>query len=158
MTLPKIENLEIRQVTKNILLLVNKNENIKAAELALALGESGSKLKLLSITEKKIVEKVEDLVQTISKTEFEKGILEHVHKKEVRSLVNKIIEEAQQREIKVERIHLVGNWVQVILEQAKNMHTMIIISTDFVEGKLLLSEVEKVAKLSKIPILILKTR
>ena len=144
-------------VTKNILLLISENSNTKAAELALALGESGSKLKLLSITEKKIEKKVKDLVKTISSTDIEKGIVEHIHKKGVQYLVNKIFEEAKNREIKVERIHLVGNWVKLILEQAKNKHTMIIISTDFVEGNILLSEVENVAKLSKIPILILKT-
>ncbi|MBT8172334.1 universal stress protein [Candidatus Bathyarchaeota archaeon] len=143
-------------ITQNILLLVSKKENIKAAELALSLGAKGSKLKLLSITKKETVEKVENLVQTISRFELGKGVLEHIHKKEVQPLVNKIIDEAKNRGIKVERIHLIGDRIKITLELSKDKHTMMVLSHEIGERNILESEVENLIKLSKIPTLIVK--
>jgi nucleotide-binding universal stress UspA family protein len=144
------------EITKNMLMLLSKKENIEAAEWALTLGERGSKLKLLSIIEKETVEKVQDLAEEISSSEIGKGLLEHSHKKAIQPLINGIIEEAKNREIEVKRIHLVGNRVKLTLEEAKKEHTLIVLSAILVDQKILVSEVENVAKFSKIPILIVK--
>lgn len=145
-----------KDIGKNVLLVINKKENIKAAEFALTLVEKGSKIKILSITEKKIAEKVENIIQTISKTDLENHTIEQVHKEEIQILVYKISEKSISQGIKVERIHLLGNWVKLTLEQAKQNQTIIVLSTDLLENNILISEVENVVKLSKIPTLIVK--
>ena len=145
-----------KDITKNILLVINKKENVKATEFALTLVEKGSKIKILSITEKQIAEKIENIVQTISKTDLEKETIKQVHKEEFQNLIYKISEKLKNQGIKIERIHLFGNWVKLILEEMKQNHTIIVLSTDAVENDFLVSEVENVVKRSKIPALIVK--
>jgi nucleotide-binding universal stress UspA family protein len=145
------------ELTKNILILIeNEKENIKAAEWALILGEQGSKLKLLSITEKEIVKKVEGIAQAIESSKLGKEVLAHSHKKEIQPLINGIIDEAKNRRIELKRIHLVGNKTKLILEEAENNHTLIVVSSSLINGKILRHEVENLARFSKTPTLIVK--
>jgi nucleotide-binding universal stress UspA family protein len=143
------------EIAKNMLLVVNKIENVKAPEFALRMGERGSKIKLLSITEKETVEKVQDLVQT-TRSEFGKEILENIHKNEIQPLIHEILNEAKIRGIDVKRVHLVGNRVKLTLEEAEKKHTMILLSASLIDQQIFVTEVENVARFSKIPILILK--
>lgn len=151
---PKFKPIDL---TKNILIIVDKAQNIRAAEFVLSLVKRGTKLKLLSITEKEAAKKVNDLAQTIDSSELGKGTLEHVHKKEIQPLINGIIDEAKTRGIELKRIHLIGNRTKVILDEIKDKHTMIVISASLLEGKIFGHEVENIARFSKIPTLIVKS-
>ena len=150
---PKFKSSEL---TKNMFLIIDKMENIKAAEFALTLGEKGSKLKLFSVTEKETVEKVEVLAEFLTVSEIGKGIIERVHKREIQSLINGIVDESKIRGIIIERMHLVGNRLKLILEEIKHEHTIIVLSARLEEGNFLGSEVENLVKFSKIPILLVK--
>ena len=145
------------RLTKYVVLLIDKMENTKAAELALSLVERGSKLEVLSVTEKETVEKVENLTEVLTDSEIEEGTLESLHKKEIQSLIRGIAEEAQTRGIIIERTHLLSNKIEAVLEEVKHKHTMIVVHTTITQGKILTSEAENLARFSKIPVLIVKT-
>jgi len=146
-----------KDVTKNMLVILDKMEHLRAAEFALTLAERGSNIKLLSIVEKETVEKVKDLVQTFTDSEIRLAVLEDIHKREIQPLIAVMVDEAKTRGFDFERIYRVGKRVKIILGELKHKHTIILASSSLVEGDILDSEVENLVRFSKIPVLIVKT-
>ncbi len=145
------------RLTEYVVLFIDKMENTKAAELALSLLERGSTLEILSVTEKETAEKVENLTEALTESEIKEGTLESLHKKEIQSLISGITEIAKTRGIIIERTHLLSNKIKAILEEAEDKHTLIVVHAIITHGKIIGSEVENLARFSKIPILIVKT-
>jgi nucleotide-binding universal stress UspA family protein len=146
-----------KDIAKNILVIIDKLQHLRGAEVALTLGERGSTIKLLSITEKEKVETAKVLAQTIVDSEIGAGVLENAHKLEIQPLISVMNDEAKTRGINLERIHHVGNRVKMILNELKYKHTIIVASTSLIGGNILDSEVENLVRFSKIPVLIVKT-
>jgi len=144
------------EIVKSILLLVDSLETIRAAELALTLAKKDSNLKLLSIIEKETVETVEELAETLLDSKIDKDVLELVHKKEAQGIINGIVFEAEKKAVKVAKVHLVGDRIRLVLEEAKKKHTIIISATSIFQGKLLDMDVENLIRFCQIPVLIIK--
>jgi len=67
-------------------------------------------------------------------------------------MIHGIINEGKNRGIEVDIVHLVGNMVKSILEEAENNHTMILLSASLIDEQILLSNVENIIRFSKIPL------
>jgi nucleotide-binding universal stress UspA family protein len=144
------------EIMKSILLIIDSIKTIQAAEWALTLAENNSKIMILSITEKETMEKVEELAESLLDSEIDKDIVERLHRWEIRTLINGIISEAETKELKVEKKLLIGDRIKLTLEEAKEKHTVLICATTLEQDNVLENEVENLARLSRIPILIVK--
>jgi len=146
------------EIMKSVLLIIDSIGAIKAAEWALTLAEKGSKITLFSVTEKEIVEKVEEIAQSLLDSEIDKEILERLHLKETQALITGVASEAETKGIEVEKKHLVGDRIRLTLEETKENHTILILATSLKQDNILDYEVENLARLSRIPILIVKNQ
>ena len=145
------------EITKSILVLVDAVKTLKASEFALTLADKGSNLQLLSITEKESIEEIEKLTETLIDSKIDQDALERLHRKEIKALIDGIVSEAKARGVKVERTHLVGEKVKLTLKEAKEKHTIIVLASSLDQNNILETEVENLARLSRIPVLIVKT-
>ena len=145
-----------REIVKSVLLIIDSIKTIKAAEWALTLAERGSKITLFSVTEKETIEKVEEIAQSLLDSEIDKGILERLHIKEFQALITGVVSETETRGIEVEKKHLVGDRIKLTLEETKENHTLLILTTSLEQYNILDNEVENLARLSRIPVLIVK--
>jgi nucleotide-binding universal stress UspA family protein len=144
------------EILNSILLVIESNKSIKAAEWALSLAKTDSKIMLLTMTEKDIIEKVEEIAESVLESDIDKEFIEHFHKKESLDLTNKIIDESRQKDIKIEKKHIIGDKIRLILNQTKEKHTMLILATSLEKNNVLSNEVENICRLIRIPILIVK--
>jgi nucleotide-binding universal stress UspA family protein len=141
---------------KSVLLIIDSTKTIKAAEWALTLAERGSKITLFSVTEKETIEKVEEIAQSLLDSEIDKGILERLHIKKFQALITGVVSETETKGIEVEKKHLVGDRIKLTLEETKKNHTLLILTTSLEQYNILDNEVENLARLSRIPVLIVK--
>ena len=146
-----------KDITKNILVILDKLEHLRGAEFALTLAEKGSTIKLLSITEKEKVETAKVLAQTIIDSKIGSGVLENAHKLEIQPLISVMVDEGKTRGVNIERTYRLGNRVKLILNELKHKHTIIVSSTSLGRDNILDSEVENLVRFSKIPVLIVKS-
>jgi len=144
------------EIMKSVLLVIDSIKTIKAAEWALTLAERGSKITLFSVTEKETIEKVEEIAQSLLDSEIDKGILERLHLKEIQALITGVVSETETKGIEVEKKHLVGDRIKLTLEETKENHTILILTTSLEQYNILDNEVENLARLTRIPILIVK--
>jgi len=82
--------------------------------------------------------------------------LERLHIKEFQALITGVVSETETRGIEVEKKHLVGDRIKLTLEETKENHTILILTTSLEQYNILDNEVENLARLSRIPILIVK--
>lgn len=144
------------EIVKSILLLVDSIGTRKAAEWTLTLANKYSIIKLFSVIEKETLEKVEEIAEKYLDTEIENDVMELIHKKEIQGIINGIVFEAEKKNIKVNRVHLVGDRIKLILDEIKKKHTIIIGATKSSPNNVLETEVENLIRFSQIPILIIK--
>ncbi len=145
-----------KEIMKSILLLINSIKSTKVAEWTLTLAEEDSKIKLLSITEKEMVEKVEELAHTLLESKIDKGIVEHVHSKENQAIINTIFFGAKKRELQIETKHRIGDRIRLTLEEIEDEYTILILATIIEQDNVLENEVENICRLAKIPVLVIK--
>jgi anion-transporting ArsA/GET3 family ATPase len=140
----------------SILLIIDSNKTIKAAEWALTLAKDKTKMMLLSITEKDTIEKVEELAESLLESEIDKDIVKKIHQEENQDLINGIFHEAKSKGTKIEKKHIIGDKIRLILEEAKEKSTILILATTLEQNNVFENEVENICRLIQIPILIIK--
>jgi nucleotide-binding universal stress UspA family protein len=144
------------EIMNKILLIIDSNKTIKAAEWALTMTQDNSNIMLLSITEKETVEKVEELAESLLDSEIDKDLVEHIHQKENQDLINGIISEAKTKGVQIEKELLIGDKIRLILNEAKENYTILILATALEQDNVFENEVENICRLVQIPILIIK--
>jgi nucleotide-binding universal stress UspA family protein len=144
------------EIMNSILLIIDSNKTIKAAEWALTLAKDKTKMMLLSITEKDTIEKVEELAESLLESEIDKDIVKKIHQEENQDLINGIFHEAKSKGTKIEKKHIIGDKIRLILEEAKEKSTILILATTLEQNNVFENEVENICRLIQIPILIIK--
>lgn len=145
-----------KKILDSILLIIESDKSIKAAEWALSLAKNNSSILLLNIIEKEIIEKVEKLTKSVLKSEIDKDLLEHIHKTENLDFSNKIVEEARNKDIKIEIKTIIGDKIRSIIQETIEKHTIIVLATTIEQDNVFENEVENISRLVRIPILIVK--
>jgi nucleotide-binding universal stress UspA family protein len=144
------------KILSSILLIIDSNKSTKAAEWALSLTKENSSLMLLTITEKETIEKVEELAKSVLEAEIDKDLLENIHKKENIEYSNKIIDDSRRKDIKIEKKHIIGDKIRLILRETEEKHTILVIGTTIEQDDVFEHEVENICRLIRIPILLVK--
>lgn len=144
------------EIMNKILLNFDSNKAIKAAEWALTIADNNSKIMLLSITEEETVEKVEELAESLLESVIDKGLVEHIHQKEFHDSIHSIFYKAKIKGIQIEKEHLIGDRIRLILSETKENYTILILATALEKDNVFENEVENICRLVQIPILIIK--
>jgi nucleotide-binding universal stress UspA family protein len=151
-TVQKPEN-----IMKVILLPINSVEEYTAAEWALTLVDYDSKIVLLNVVDKSSVKNTKEIAEELLEAKLDEDSIEGLIRKNVDILMGSISRRGHEESIRIERKFRSGDMTSVTLEEIqKEKSTILILSTKPETGNTIGSKVENIARLSSVPVLIVK--
>ena len=108
---------EPEDIVKSILLPIQSVEEYKAAEWALTLAESDSRLLLLNVVERSSVETTKEIAEKLLEAEIDEDSIERMLRKDVSNLMVNIASRGHEKGIRIERRFRVGDEITITLEE-----------------------------------------
>jgi nucleotide-binding universal stress UspA family protein len=147
-------------ITKKILLPIQSMKDYRVAKWALTLAEKNSKLLLLNVVEKTAVEKAKEIAEKFLEAKLDEGSISYIERKlhkDGGNLMVNIARKGQEKGIDIKRRIKVGDETAVTFEEMeKERISMLILAAKPEKGNTIGLKVENLARLSSIPVLIIK--
>jgi nucleotide-binding universal stress UspA family protein len=144
-------------IMKNIILPIHSFEDFKAADWAFTLAEDNSRILLLNVVERSFVETTKEIVERLFEADINDISIERILGKDISNLLANITTRGKEKGIKIERRFRVLDEVTITIEEIeKEKNSMLILTAKPEIGNTIGSTVENLARLSSIPVLIIK--
>jgi nucleotide-binding universal stress UspA family protein len=144
-------------IMKNIILPIHSFEDFKAVEWAFTLAEDDSRILLLNVVDKSFVETTKEIAERLFEADINDISIERILGKDISNLLANIATKGKEKGVKIERQFRVLQEVIVTNKEIeKDKNSMLILMTKPEIGNTIGSTVENLARLSSIPVLIIK--